>query len=168
METTLFCKSCHPCANRHFLSIISIRKGKRIKTRSRLTTVKWSTISYPDLLLTKPKPIHIYGTVIMCNSCLDGKNLSRTHNIIICQLIMYYSLTESEVITRKSQTETLIQFKALSTSKKLKNRQRKVKHCLAMALTVTKSLKEFAEVFNLGWNVENCLFVSTWILVFGL
>ena len=86
----------------------------------------------------------------MCNSYLDGKNLSRTHNIIICQLIMYYSLTESEVITRKSQTETLIQFKALSTSKKLKNRQGKVKHCLAMALTVTKSLKEFAEVFNLG------------------
>ena len=63
---------------------------------------------------------------------------------------MYYSLTESEVITRKSQTETLIQFKALSTSKKLKNRQWKVKHCLTMALTVTKSLKEFAEVFNLG------------------
>ena len=86
----------------------------------------------------------------MCNSCLDGKNLSRTHNIIICQLIMYYSLTESDIITRKSQTKTLIQFKALSTSKKLKNRQGKVNHCLVMALTVTKSLKEFAEVFNLG------------------
>ena len=63
---------------------------------------------------------------------------------------MYYSLTESDVITRKSQTKTLIQFKALSTSKKLKNRQGKVNHCLVMALTVTKSLKEFAEVFNLG------------------
>ena len=59
---------------------------------------------------------------------------------------MHYSLTESEVITRKSQTETLTQFKALSTSKKLKNRQGKVNHCLAMALLLEnhgKSLGKF-------------------------
>ena len=68
--------------------------------------------------------------------------------LTIRHLIMYYSLTESEVMTRKSRTETLIQFKALSTSKKLKNRQGKVNHCLVMALTVTKSWKEFGEVFN--------------------
>ena len=63
---------------------------------------------------------------------------------------MYYSLTESEVITRKSQTETLIQFKALSTSKKLKNRQGKVNHCLAMVLTVTKSWKSLGKFFIWG------------------
>ena len=33
VETTLFCKSCCPCANRHFLSIISIRKGKRFVSK---------------------------------------------------------------------------------------------------------------------------------------
>ena len=70
--------------------------------------------------------------------------------LTIRHLIIHYSLAESEVITRKYQTETLIQFKALSTSKKLKNRQGKANHCLVMALTVTKSWKEFGEVFNLG------------------
>ena len=64
--------------------------------------------------------------------------------------ICHHSLTESEVITRKSQTETMIQFKARGTSKKLKNRQEKANHCLAMALTVTKSWKEFRAVFHFG------------------